>query len=412
MRISSASAVWAAMLVVGSYLPADAQVAPPNPGITTTIPELTLGNTIIQLVRPTGATHAGEALGLATQLAVATAPFGSSSGGFVIRLDPSTGLQVRTATTFGPAFAERALTAGEGNVSLGVSYLYSNLQHLDDLSMNALQLRSSTGTVAANGRSGTADLTLSSKTVVIAARMGVTDRLDLGAYIPLVALKFNGTSALVDGNGQTILVGTGSDLAKGLGDVAGLVKYRFYSFGSGLPDPGGLAVMATMRFPTGDKQNLRGLGVTRTAISLIASGGRGKFRPHANGGFEYWSDGVSVKSDNPANSTVTAQHQIQYAAGFELEAAPKVTILLDLLGANIMGGGRVGFKPDATLPAGTSASSSLVALPEGVSKLSLTPGLKANIKAKLLLSVNALIALHDNGLHATVTPMAGLDLTF
>jgi hypothetical protein len=87
-------------------------------------------------------------------------------------------------------------------------------------------------------------------------------------------------------------------------------------------------------------------------------------------------------------------------------------VLLDLIGANILGGGRVGMKPDTTLSNGIASSSSLVALPEGISKLSLAPGLKANIKAKLLFSVNALIALHDNGLHATVTPMAGLDLTF
>jgi hypothetical protein len=412
MRISSASAACAAILLVGSSLAASAQTAPADPGITTTIPELTLGNTIVQLVRPVGATHVGEAIGLATKLAVATAPFGSSSGGFLIKLDPSTGLQVRTATTFGPAFAERALTSGEGNVSLGVSYLYSNLEHLDDLSLDNLQVRSATGVVASNSRSGTAGLTLSSKTVVIAARMGVTEKLDLGVYIPFVALKLNGTSSLVDGTNKTLLVGTGTDLAKGVGDVAGLVKYRFLSFGDELPDPGGLAVMATMRFPTGDKENLRGLGVTRTALTFIASGGQGRFRPHANGGFEYWSDGVSVTSDNPPNSSVTAQHQIQYAAGFELEAAPKVTVLLDFLGANILGGGRVGFKPDTALPAGISSSSSLVALPEGVSKYSLTPGLKANIKAKLLLSINALIALHDSGLHATVTPMAGLDLTF
>src|SRR5262245_48941940 len=277
--------------------------------------------------------------------------------------------------------------------------------------MENLQVRSATGTVAANSRSGVANLTLSSKTVVMAARMGVTDKLDLGVYIPFVSLKLNGTSSLVDGTNKTLVYGTGTDLAKGVGDVAGLVKYRFKSFGNDLPDPGGLAVMATLRFPTGDKDNLRGLGVTRTALTFIASSGTGKFRPHANGGFEYWSDGVSAASDNPA-STVTAQHQVQYAAGFELEAAPKVTVLLDLIGANILGGGRVGIKPDTTLPAGISSSSSLVALPEGISKLSLAPGLKANIKAKLLFSVNALIALHDSGLHATVTPMAGLDLTF
>jgi hypothetical protein len=412
MRISSASAACAAILLIGSSIAASAQTpAPPDPGTTTTIPELTLGNTIVQMVRPVGATHVGEALGLATKLSVGTAPFGSSSGGFLIKLDPSTGLQVRTATTFGPAFAERALTSGEGSVSVGVSYLYSNLEHLDDLSLENLQVRSATGTTAANSRSGVANLTLSSKTIVMAARMGVTDKLDLGVYIPFVSLKLNGTSSLVDGTNKTLVYGTGTDLAKGVGDVAGLVKYRFVSFGNDLPDPGGLAVMATLRFPTGDKDNLRGLGVTRTALTFIASSGTGRFRPHANGGFEYWSDGVSVASDNPA-STVTAQHQVQYAAGFELEAAPKVTVLLDLIGANILGGGRVGMKPDTTLPSGIASSSSLVALPEGISKLSLAPGLKANIKAKLLFSVNVLIALHDTGLHATVTPMAGLDLTF
>jgi hypothetical protein len=168
----------------------------------------------------------------------------------------------------------------------------------------------------------------------------------------------------------------------------------------------------TMRFPTGDSDNLRGLGVTRTMATLIASGGRGRFRPHANGGYEYWSKGVGVTSDNPPNSTVTAQHQVQYAAGFELEAAPKVTLLLDFLGSHILGGGRIGFEPDPILPAGIASSSSLVALPEGIQKLSLAPGLKANLKAKLLLSVNALIALHDTGLHARVTPMAGINVTF
>src|SRR5262245_7110727 len=205
MRISSASAACAAILLIGSTIAASAQPAPPDPGTTTTIPELTLGNTLVQLVRPVGATHVGEALGLATKLSVGTAPFGSSSGGFLIKLDPSTGLQVRTATTFGPAFAERALTSGEGSVSVGVSYLYSNLKHLDDLSLDNLQVRSATGTTASNSRSGVANLELSSKTIVMAARMGVTDKLDLGVYIPFVSLKINGTSSLVDGTNKTLV---------------------------------------------------------------------------------------------------------------------------------------------------------------------------------------------------------------
>jgi hypothetical protein len=93
---------------------ASAQTVPPIQGTTTTIPALTVVNTLTQMVKPVGAPHVGDALGLAAGLGITTAPFGASSGGFLIKLDPSTGLQVRTATTFGPSFAERALTSGEG----------------------------------------------------------------------------------------------------------------------------------------------------------------------------------------------------------------------------------------------------------------------------------------------------------
>jgi hypothetical protein len=413
MRICRTPAFWAVCLVFSFCVPALAQSPTPTPpGITTTTPELTMAGTIATLTRPAGAPHVGEALGLATQLSIATIPYGASSGGFLIKLDPSTGLQVRTATTFGPAFAERALTSGAGSISAGVFFMSSSLDRLDNLSLDALPLRSATGVVARDGRLGTANLELSSNATVISGRMAVTENLDVGVYVPIVSVKFTGTSALVNGNGDPILAGRGSDVATGLGDITGLVKYRFYSFGTGLPDPGGLAFMATMRLPTGDTQNLRGLGITRTMVGLIASGGQARFRPHVNGGFEYWSKGVSTLSDNPPNSLVTARHTVQYAAGFEFEAAPKVTLLLDLLGTHILGGGRMGFTQDAPVAAGFSSSSSLTALHEGVQRMSLAPGLKANLKGKLLLSVNALIALHDTGLHAKVTPVAGIDLTF
>ena len=150
---------------------------------------------------------------------------------------------------------------------------------------------------------------------------------------------------LKDGSGNTLLTGQGSDLAKGISDIAALVKYRFVTFeGGGFPDPGGVALLVTMRLPTGDTDNLRGLGNTRTMATLIISGGKAKFRPHVNGGFEYWSKGLSVTSDNPPNSTVTARHEVQYAAGFEVEAAPKLTVLLDFLGAHTLGGGRLGLR--------------------------------------------------------------------
>jgi hypothetical protein len=44
--------------------------------------------------------------------------------------------------------------------------------------------------------------------------------------------------------------------------------------------------------------------------------------------------------------------------------------------------------------------------------VNLAPGLKVNLKGKILLSLNALVTLKNDGLHARVTPMAGIDVTF
>jgi hypothetical protein len=402
-------AVWLAMLCGP---PASAQSSPPIQGVTTTVPTLKLADTLTELVRPVGATHVGGALGLATELGIATAPSGASSGGFLIKLDPSTGLQVRTATTFGPSFAERALTSGEGHVSVGVNFTSSTYDRLDELAVGGLQTISLAAASPTAARSGIANLTLTSKTVVLSGRMGVTDKVDVGVSVPLVTVDVKGTSSLRNGNGDIILFAQGSGKSSGLGDIAGLAKYRFLAFGSGQPDPGGLAAMVTMRLPTGDRDNLRGLGVTRTVISLIVSSGQARFRPHANVGYGWWSKGVSVASDYTQNATVTARNQVEYAAGLELEAAPKLTLLLDLLGGAVLGGGKVGFVTIPSAAAGVTSSQGLAALPEGIRKVALTPGLKVNLKGKLLLTLNALVALRDSGLHARVTPVAGIDLTF
>jgi hypothetical protein len=423
MTTRRAPHAWAVvlMLVCGTFVcstAASAQTAtppgqtpPPIQGTTTTVETTTIAGTLSQIVGPAGTSHLGDALGLAAQLGMATTPYGAASGGFLIKLDPSTGLEVRTATTFGPAFAERALTSGEGKLSLGVSIQASTYDRLDNIAVdNNMQLLSSTAATPAASRSGTANLSIKSTSTVAFARMGVTDNFDIGVNVPIVAVKFSGTASLKSGVGD-VLFAQGAANNGGLGDVQGIAKYRFHSFGTGQPDPGGLAAMVTMTLPTGDREQLRGLGVTRTLVSLIASSGQARLRPHGNVGFGYWSKGVSVVSDTIGNPTVTARNEFNYAAGVEFEAVPKLTLLLDLLGGGVLGGGAVGFA-SVTPIAGTTASQALLALPNGTRRIDLAPGLKANIKGKMLISLNALVALHDTGLHARVTPVAGIDLTF
>jgi hypothetical protein len=408
---------WALVLTLLCSTPALAQTTtppgqspPPIQGTTTTVETTTIASTLSQVVGAVGTSHVGDALSLAARLGMATTPYGAASGGFLIKLDPSTGLQVRAASTFGPAFAERALTSGEGKLSLGASFQPSTFDRLNDVAVdNNLQVRSSTAASPSAARSGTANLSLKSTTTIVFARMGISDNFDVGVNIPLVAVKFSGTALLSNGVGG-ILFAQGVANKSGLGDVQGIAKYRFKSFGTGIPDPGGLAAMVTMTLPTGDEDQLRGLGVTRTLVSLIASSGQARLRPHGNVGFGYWSKGVRVVSDTPGNPTVEARHEFQYAGGIEFEAVPKLTLLVDLLGGGVLGGGKVAFTSVTDAPGLTTQG--LAALSEGTRRIDLAPGLKANIKGKLLLSLSALIALHDTGLHARVTPVAGIDLTF
>ena len=93
----------------------------------------------------------------------------------------------------------------------------------------------------------------------------------------------------------------------------------------------------------------------------------------------------------------------------EIEAAPKLTLIVDFLGQRILGGGQIG------LVSGTSATGlatdELALLPDAINKMYLVPGMKVNLKGKMLLSLNALVTMKNNGLHAKVTPVVGLILS-
>src|SRR5713101_5238185 len=145
------------LLAVLCWTPASAQ--------TVITPGLSLAETINQLMGPIAPTPVGQAIGLATSLEVATSPLSNSSAGFVFKVDPTTGLRVRTATTFGPSFAERALTSGEGKVSVGVSFTSANYSKLGDLSLDRMQLSSGTGSSPAAARSGLTSLVLLAETL-------------------------------------------------------------------------------------------------------------------------------------------------------------------------------------------------------------------------------------------------------
>jgi len=235
---------------------------------------------------------------VATAIDIGTTPFGSSSGGFEFKLDPATGLLARTTTSFGPSFVERALTAGEGKVSVGATFSSTNYDKLSDFSLSNLPLGSVAAASPIVSGTTTGNLKISSQTVAISGAVGVTPKIDIGVVIPLVTVKLSGTSSFVNGNGVVGRFVETNNKFFGVGDIAAMAKFRLLKFkGPDVPDPGGAAINVVMRLPTGDQDNLRGLDVTRTLGSFVVSFGKGPLKPHGSVGFEYWNKAVDVPGE-------------------------------------------------------------------------------------------------------------------
>ena len=141
-------------------------------------------------------------------------------------------------------------------------------------------------------RTAVGNLKLTERTVAITSTIGVTDNVDVAVVVPLVSVKIAGSTSVFNGHGVDTRLAETTSIFSGIGDVSALASYRFIKFkGQGLQDPGGVALLVDMRLPTGSRDNLRGLGVTRTFVGGVFSSGTTRIRPHATAGFEYLEQG-------------------------------------------------------------------------------------------------------------------------
>ena len=370
--------------------------------------------TFIAGSEPTGAT-----LAQAVALEVATAPLGSSSGGFVYSFDPATRGFRRTSATFGPAFAERAMTIGRGKFSGGLNFIHRSYDEFGGLDLGNFDVFEFQGGSQLAARSADVELKVKTDTVAAFGHFGLHDKLDFGVLIPWVNLSLSGTSRIfVDPENelQRVLLGT---TTSGLGDVALFSKYRIKTFGA---DPsagagtrgGALAATATVRLPTGDEEKLLGLGIGRAMLSLVGSASMGRWSPHANVGYELWTSRVEVPRDFQGTSTLSAKDQVHYAAGVEVEMTRRFTLIGDVLGRYLRGSGQVDyqlyqFRPN---PQQIQGADALVADPNGVHSVFLIPGAKWNFFRNGLLSVNVIVPVTKGGLRDRVTPVVGIDWGF
>ena len=407
---------------------------------------------------------------MATQFS--TFPLGSSSGGMTYVFDESVGTFRRGSMSFGPLFAERALTIGRRKLSAGFNYQRTSyntfegqnlgdgsikfyLRHQDcchfedPTTLTGFTLTPLTGTDHLNppfkGDIIEAALSLQATTHTTAAfaNYGVTDRWDIGLAVPFVRVNLDArvrariirlvTSTAPDthtfeyGNPDATQTVQHSGHASGLGDIVLRTKYHVLRAAGG-----GLAGAVDLRLPTGNKDNLLGAGGTQAKFLLVASTERGRLGEHVNIG--YTAAHGDVAGTLTGLSSAPVPDELNYTGGIEFVASPRFTVTGDVVGRTLRGAGRLDvvskkfeYNDPGPLIAGmpgpgcagfaglTCATASFDEFAPRSGNLTLllgTGGVKFNLAGNLLISGSVLFPLSNAGLRSRVTTVIGVDYAF
>lgn len=197
------------------------------------------------------------------QVELAALPISSSTGGFIYRLNPALGTMERASDSFGPFFLERALTSGRGQTSIGFTYRQSRFDSLD-----GRDLRDGTLVTTANRLANESEqfdvelltLRLEANTFTLFGNYGITDRLDVGAAVPIVDLALSGERLNVY-RGSVFQQAVGSAFVTGVADIALRAKYSLVQ-----TRDVGVAADVDLRLPTGSEEQLLGAGSTAVHV--------------------------------------------------------------------------------------------------------------------------------------------------
>jgi hypothetical protein len=321
---------------------------------------------------------------------LATLPITSSSGAFVYRLNPELGTVERATQSFGPFFTERAFSSGRHQASFGLT-----LQQLHFTSLDGRDLLDGSLVTTANKFSDEASafdvdqltLHVNASVATLYGNVGLTDRLDVGVAVPLVALTLDG-SRVNTYRGRTFTQASASARALGLADLEVRTKYTLLA-----EQRAGLAALVDLRLPTGREEDLLGAGSASLKFSAIGSIEQGRVSAHAN-------SGVSIGG---------LAREFSYGGAVTMAASERVSVVGELLGRWLDSPGHI-VQVSAPHP-GLSGVETIRLTPDASSLrlLTLVPGVKWNLTETWVLAANVSIPLTSGGLTAPFTPFIGLD---
>ncbi len=350
----------------------------------------------------TGDTAQDEAAAAATRdtisrlllLELATLPTVSSSTGFVYRMDRDLGgTVVRSSESFGPVFVDRPLTLGALRATVSAAYQENRFNKIDGRSL-------SDGTLVATaaqltGQSAPFDvetvaMRLRTRTVTLSANVGVSDRVDVSAILPLVRLTMSGER--VDTlRGTPVLQATASVDASGIGDLVLRAKYNALRRGGT-----GVAVGIETRLPTGAEENLLGAGEMSIKPRLIAAAEYGPVSGYAELGYSI--GGLTDEFD--------------YSGALAVAAGGRVTFIGEMLGRRLESGGRI-IQTVAPHPRLVGVETiRLTGVPEATYRTLLVGSIKWNVADTWLISGSLLRSVTSTGLTAPTTPYIAVEYFF
>ncbi len=393
---------------------------------------------------------------IATQLAIL--PIISPSSGFTYEYNSASGAFVRSNTTFGPIYTERADTIGRGKFYFGMSYQRFRFGSLDGINLHKIpavfshQLEQPFQSYEADVIQTNNNVDLNMDQTMIYGTVGVTDRIDISLAVPIVSVRMGASSdaTIVRVSGPTFIPAPGAPpianphqftadpnsltntyssngSATGIGDVTIRVKGKVYQ-GQYFR----VAAALDIRTPTGNARDFLGSGAAGLKPFIAISGGK-RFEPHVNLGYQW--NGSSILAGNitgrpsarmptrdrliVTNGPATKQRlpgQFFYSAGADYGLTNRVTLAVDYLGQTLFNAPRA-FQSSVTtlaIPGGTGALT-LPTITGGKDTIGLNSGavgVKINIFGGLLLTGDILFRLDNKGLRQDITPLIALSYAF
>ena len=347
-------------------------------------------------------------------------PVVSASAGFTYAYNPALEVFERSTDTLGPIFLERPETLGRGKINVNVSYQYVELNQYDGRDMDRLEAADPI-IVRVFDVGGTLirrdalrlryRLNLVNHIVGLSATYGILDNLDANIFVPLIQSSFDSTaekqmvaSEPLGGSfspsppPNPLEKGTVDGDSFGIGDILLRAKYQ-------LPRLGDFrhALGLQFRLPSGDEDDFHGTGTFEASPSYyISTVIAERVEPHANFGVDLRSDDVS-------------RSQGRYDAGVDVDVTHRIGLSLAFLGRSQFKGSADENETEFLhLTSNGPQLRPLLGLDFGRKDyFDLSFGARAVIWRELMLFVNGIYALNDDGLrNDTIIPTIGLEGTF